>query len=57
MRVLKPQQAARLGFSPDKRRRRREHRAAARRLLASSGGGTVAAVAHWHCQQARYLGR
>lgn len=52
-------------FSSDKRKRRRQHRRAARRLIEMGTllnaralpGMTPHAVARWHLQQARYLGR
>lgn len=57
MRTMSQRWATDNGFGSDKRKRRRQHRRCALYLLRNGGGHTFEAVAWWHRQQARYLGR
>jgi len=63
MKILKREQAAKMGFSADKRKRRHQHRCAAKNLLREGGffncfsarGSTFGQIAMWHLSQARAL--
>lgn len=56
MKTMPNAKAIRLGYHADKRKRRRQHRQMARKL-SSYGGSTMWAVAMWHREQARWVGR